>query len=331
MTKERDGKIGLDCWPLGVRKLLQARHGEHGEVISVALEWFFGEGCRHAEVQKYTAYLKRMGEAFQATAELFDLWSPISGDTKKSLRLTKPEEQLYIANHLYLLNSEAVPGVVLECGCAHGFSSACLSIACAALGRKLVIADSFEGLPDVRPDEPFFRKGDYAAAEANVLHHVGVCGDVSVVRTVKGWYRESLNAWNEPIALLWMDVDLYESATDLLKHVVSSIEPKGAIFTHEFTDFNGRLQPIDGRNVPAAIRAAFEDAGYVYRSELICRYWGIICGDRGVGIGSHALLDVLWDRLRRMDPRWRQHEELLQSRTVRTAFALKRVMTPWRK
>ena len=319
------------CWPKGLRRLLEAELGAKAHQPDLALDWVFGRGRLHPEVQHYIAYLKRMGESFLATAELFDLWSPPgSTGSKHALRLTHPHEILYIAHHLYLLESEKVPGAVVECGCAHGFSTACLSAACAALGRQLIVADSFEGLPDVHNEEEFFRKGDYASAEDEVMHHVRLCGAPQVVRTVKGWYKDSLLGWNTPIAVLWMDVDLFESARDCLQHLLPCLSAQGAIFTHEFTDFHGRPQPLDGHNVPAAIYAAFQKQGWEFRSELICRYWGIVCGAQGVGLASHQLLDLLWERLSHMDSRWRQFDELKRSSTVRSAFALKRCLMPWR-
>lgn len=322
----------VECWPQHVRVVLEAELGERARQLEDALDWFFGKGRLHPEVQRYAAYLKCMGERFFATAELFDLWSPPNSmGTKHSLRLTRPEELLYIANQLYVLDSEGVPGVVLECGCAHGYSSACLSMACAYLNRPLVVADSFEGLPDVDQSESFFRKGDYASTEDEVMRHIRFCGHADVVRFVKGWYKDSLRNWNEPIALLWMDVDLFESARDLLAHVLPAVDPKGLIFTHEFTDFHGVPQPLNEHNVPSAIHAAFERLGYPYHAELLCRYWGVIGRQPAGSIRAHVLLDALWSRLSRMDERWRLYDETRHSTTVKAAFAVKNMLMPWKK
>ncbi len=42
-------------------------------------------------------------------------------------------------------------GVVVECGCWLGGSTACLSVICDYAGRDLVVYDSFEGLPLADP------------------------------------------------------------------------------------------------------------------------------------------------------------------------------------
>src|SRR6266567_2092263 len=55
-------------------------------------------------------------------------------------------ELLHMAN--YLLRS-TIEGDLVECGCYLGGSSAKLSLVAAALGRRLWVCDSFQGLPVV--------------------------------------------------------------------------------------------------------------------------------------------------------------------------------------
>jgi hypothetical protein len=286
------------------------------------------EGRLHPEIRRYTAYLKVLREDFHAVAELFDLWSPPgSAGSKGALRLTNPDEMLYLANHLFILDQAGVPGVVLECGCAHGFSSICLSLACARLGRRLVVADSFEGLPATRSEEPFFRQGDYAAREEEVLENVALCGRPEVIETVKGWYSQSLRAWSRPIVLLWMDVDLYESARDLLDHVACHIDPRGALFTHEFTDFYGNPYARGTLTVPGAIYEWYDRNGRPCRARAITRYWGIVGGTAAIQMASPVCLDMLLPHLRGMDSRHRAWRELRECRTVRLAFVAKRLLS----
>jgi len=48
----------------------------------------------------------------------------------------------------YILR-EAPPGVLVECGCYQGGSSAKLCLVAAMTARKLYVCDSFQGLPEV--------------------------------------------------------------------------------------------------------------------------------------------------------------------------------------
>ena len=48
-----------------------------------------------------------------------------------------------------------VEGVVVECGCYLGGSTANLSLVCEIVGRELMVYDSFEGLPDPDPRDKY--------------------------------------------------------------------------------------------------------------------------------------------------------------------------------
>jgi hypothetical protein len=50
-----------------------------------------------------------------------------------------------------------VEGAVVECGCFLGGSSANLSLACAIVGRELIVYDSFEGLPAPKGNDKYAR------------------------------------------------------------------------------------------------------------------------------------------------------------------------------
>lgn len=46
---------------------------------------------------------------------------------------------------------------------------------------------------------------------------------------VEGCFSESLRGWKAPVALLWLDVDLYDSTRDVLCHVLPYVPRKGMI------------------------------------------------------------------------------------------------------
>ena len=74
------------------------------------------------------------------------------GNMRRNLRAVTSAsgflEQLFIVTRL--LNLE-VPGVMVECGTYKGGSAVNFSLACELVNRRLVICDSFAGLP--RPSE----------------------------------------------------------------------------------------------------------------------------------------------------------------------------------
>lgn len=276
-------------------------------------------------VNRYVAYLKIMAEITLALAEFFDLRSPPGSEGRKEhLRHTGPEDLIHLINHLYVLVDEGVEGCVLECGTSHGYSTCCLSHACDRLQRQLFAADSFQGLPAQASAETFFRPGDYASPKDVVAENIRAYGCAESVSLVEGWFSESLRGWKVPVALLWLDVDLYDSARDVMSHVLPYVQRKGIVVLHEFTDFHNRLPARNARRPPNAVFDAMEEAGVREKGIHIHRYLGAVAFDESVVTDSFAVAEALWPGLIRMDSRWRRYDELRNARTVRWLFTLKR-------
>lgn len=115
-------------------------------------------------------------------------------------------------------------GDVVECGCYKGGATVNLSLACAAVGRKLKVYDSFEGLPPpVAGDhaaQTAFRDGYIPGVFKGSLEEVGAnirrYGNIDVCRFHKGWYKDTLPGHQGLIAFAFWDVDHYESLHDCL-------------------------------------------------------------------------------------------------------------------
>ncbi len=283
------------------------------------MDWLISEARRDPAARRYLYFLKSSYETFHAIEECF----PHSLDTAGGGIGTSPEELLHIANHLYLLAAAGVPGVLLECGCFKGFSSSCLSHACAFLGRDLVVADSFEGLPgEAGAGEEGYRPGDFRGARVEVEANVRLFGHIERVRFVEGWFRDSLPHFTEPIALLWIDVDLYASATDVLESTWQKLDPRAAIFSHEFLpeqiNADGRI--VHPHEPPGAIRDAFAARGVEERAIHLAGWLARIDRPDTVGIGSESLVHALLPHLRDLDHR---------ARAAKQAIGLKPALRDW--
>ena len=152
--------------------------------------WLFShEASGIPSVYRYLSYLKTMHELAHAIAEIYDWRSPPdSYGRKEHLRHIGPVEMLFLANHLYVLDSFDVAGDVLECGASHGYSTCVLSHACVRLKRKLFVADSFEGLPPTRNNQVFFAQGDYAASVESVSDNLAALGRLDAAVFIKGFF-----------------------------------------------------------------------------------------------------------------------------------------------
>jgi aryl-alcohol dehydrogenase-like predicted oxidoreductase len=219
--------------------------------------------------RRYLGQIKAFQRQFEVIEKLFPKANlAVTPDSICAVpRATTIDEMLIIAHHLILTRDYGVSGHLLEFGCFFGFSTCCLSIACHALGFRMDVFDSFEGLPE--PDVAGYRKGDFAADLASVRRHVAEFGRVEVVEFHKGFFSDTLKNWKPiDVAGVWMDVDLLSSAKDAMS-IVPHMSRQGAVFSNEFApgEFEeGRLQSAiisakpDGSVLPAIIDAFAKDA-----------------------------------------------------------------------
>jgi O-methyltransferase len=152
----------------------------------------------------------------------------------------------------------SVPGVIVEAGCYQDGSAAKLSHICAALNRKLILFDSFEGIPQnlethAGGDFITFKPGDYSGTLAQVQANIAKYGRIEVCEFRKGWFEDTMPGFREPIAAAFIDVDLAASTKTCLKYLFLS--EVGALFSHD-----GHLKMVAD---------VFDDDAF-WRSEVGC-------------------------------------------------------------
>ena len=167
-------------------------------------------------------------------------------NSKSITSATSWREHLFIAAEILKIPS-SVKGDVIECGCYKGGSSANLSLICDIVGRKLVLCDSFEGLPALEePDRVHYNifsqhvrkyeKGDFAGELDEVKHNISKYGKISVCIFVKGYYEVSLRQLDGSYVLVFLDVDLYKSLRECLTSLWPGLVNGCYLFTHEAQD-----------------------------------------------------------------------------------------------
>ncbi|MGH2591206.1 MAG: TylF/MycF/NovP-related O-methyltransferase, partial [Actinomycetota bacterium] len=115
-----------------------------------------------------------------------------------------------------------VDGVVVECGCYRGGSTANLSLVCDLVGRELIAYDSFEGLPPPREGDEYARssatgrlRGELDVVRENVRRF----GAIDRCQFRKGWFNETLPRHTEPTVLAFLDVDYQASLDECVRHL----------------------------------------------------------------------------------------------------------------
>jgi hypothetical protein len=170
-----------------------------------------------------------------------------------------------------------VEGVVVECGCYVGGSSANLSLACEAAGRELIVYDSFEGLPPPTGNDEYarrmqtgFLRGDLEVVKENVARF----GRIERCSFRKGWFSDTLPEHREPVVLAFLDVDYQASLDDCIRNLWPHLTERGYLFTDEyiFTEFC----------------ALFWSERY-WRENFDAQPPGLIGSGSGIGVGQFYL------------------------------------------
>ncbi|HUB36239.1 MAG TPA: TylF/MycF/NovP-related O-methyltransferase [Solirubrobacteraceae bacterium] len=138
----------------------------------------------------------------------------------------------------------SVPGDVVECGCYVGGSSVNISLVCELVGRRLVICDSFEGLPEPSDydrehlnlhsgstDE--YYKGRFAASLDTVKANIGRCGSIEACDFVVGFFEDTLPQLDRPVVMGFLDMDLIDSLKPCLTGIWPNLADGCRVYVHE--------------------------------------------------------------------------------------------------
>ena len=171
-------------------------------------------------------------------------------------------------------------GVVVEAGCYKGSSTAKFSLAADIAGREVVVFDSFQGIPDnheLHETDIFgravsFKKGDYCGTLDEVKTNVSKFGKLDSCRFIPGWFDDTMPRFKEPIAAVYLDVDLASSTRSCLKYLYPFLEPGGVVYSQ------------DG-HLPLVLNV-FEDDGF-WLNEVGCKKPQIL------GLGRNKLIKII--------------------------------------
>ena len=152
-----------------------------------------------------------------------------------------------------------IPGAFVECGVGRGrsFLYFCAFIFKEKKGRLAWGFDSFEGFPEPTKEDDSVRnpkKGEWSGISPDdikgILKTAGIHKDFidSKVRLIKGFFNESLKKYDDaPIAILHVDVDLYQSYKDVLSALYPRVVSQGIVLFDEYQSpkWPGATKAID--------------------------------------------------------------------------------------
>jgi O-methyltransferase len=148
-------------------------------------------------------------------------------------------EMLTVADRV--LHLAGRPGLtVLEAGAGKGGGTAKLSLVARLAGARLVVCDSFRGMPpnDERHENIYgrtteFRAGAFRGTLARVRRTVERFGAPETCEFVRGWFADTLPSLTRPLDVVLLDVDLLESTRTCVRWLFPRLRPGGVLFSQD--------------------------------------------------------------------------------------------------
>lgn len=156
----------------------------------------------------------------------------------------RQNEVLQFVRQILILGRQP-DGVFVEAGCFQGGSSAKFSLAAKAMGKKLVIFDSFEGIPANKERHEAdifggkvnfgegFREGDYCGTFKEVYSNISRFGSINPCELIQGWFEETMPRFKGEILGVYLDVDLASSTRTCLKYLYPQIRQGGVLMSQD--------------------------------------------------------------------------------------------------
>jgi len=242
----------------------------------LARMWLFKQQLR----MKFRA--ARSPEALKLTPR--DLYWTVQGNLLPAHTLGSQENVDNVHSCVEAVLADGVPGDLLEAGVYRGGQSILMKGILEAYGvkdRKVILADSFEGLPepdadanfdDVIAHELLKKVGLFAAGEDVVRENFARYDllDDNVV-FIKGWFSESLpKADIGPLAIMRLDADYYHSTMDALTNLYPKLSVGGWVILDDYGHPLGCRQAVaefrEQNGIDDPIHMADAQVGYWQRT-----------------------------------------------------------------
>jgi O-methyltransferase len=156
----------------------------------------------------------------------------------------------------YTMVRHPVPGLIVECGVWRGGMSAAIA-SVVGLERTYYLFDSFEGLPEPKELDGQKAKEWSAGADPETFHDncraeeqtaaeaMRLAG-VKNAHLIKGWFDQTLPSFQpkEPIAILRLDGDWYDSTICCLTHLYDKVARGGVIIIDDYHAWEGCTRAV---------------------------------------------------------------------------------------
>jgi predicted O-methyltransferase YrrM len=206
---------------------------------------------------------------------------------------TSLEVQIFLIMQILKIKRKNI--CIVECGCYKGSSTIALSIVCKMIKAKLIIYDSFEGLPSSEKNlgvrnyphlqlYGFYKKGMYKGTLEEVKNNLKLYGEISVCEFRMGNFEKSLKNHKEKIDFCFIDVDLTESTKSCIKYLWKKLRTNSYMYSDDACDLkvvsvwfdnewwqrnlNEKAPGYIGSGCGLPLKQTFSSIGYAYKTKF---------------------------------------------------------------
>jgi hypothetical protein len=169
----------------------------------------------------------------------------------KPLTMCSYARLLALHRAVIYIEKNDIPGDIVECGVAHGGSAAMMALSMSKPLRRVWMFDTFEGLPAPSEADPdhhigLLYTGAFRASVEEVQSSFQKLGIDGVATIVSGLFQDTLPLWEpQPIALLHVDGDWYESVSATLNNLYDHVSRGGIIQLDDYGHWAGARRAVD--------------------------------------------------------------------------------------
>jgi|SRR5689334_21911 len=129
---------------------------------------------------------------------------------------------------------------IVEAGAGKGGGTAKLSLVARLAGARLVVCDSFRGMPpnaerheNIYGRTTEFRAGAFRGTRSLVRRTIARFGAPETCELVPGWFADTLPGLAPPLDVVLLDVDLVESTRTCVRWLFPRIRPGGVLLSQD--------------------------------------------------------------------------------------------------
>jgi len=188
--------------------------------------------------------------AFSFASRITSYWKYF-GLFRKFRSFTMIPAMTYMRNLAVVEQYGVVPGIIVECGVWKGGMIAGIA-SIAGAQREYFLFDSFDGLPAAKvidgekalnwqanKTSPTYH--DNCKASVEVAKQAMELAGVQSYHAIEGWFEDSLSRFSpkQPISILRLDADWYDSTLTCLRHLYPFVAEGGLIILDDYYAWEG--------------------------------------------------------------------------------------------